>query len=213
METVSSELIDWILTLSPLSIYVIFSLIAYLENVVPPIPGDILVVFGGYLAAEQIVGFNQLLLYTTVASVIGFMNMYSIGYYFGDKIEAKREEFWLMKVVDIKYFDRGKRWMHRWGQGVILANRFLAGTRSVISVTAGLTKTRIVPTIISSSISSLLWNLILLGLGWFVNENWQIIGHYLNIYGWFVLGIIALAVAGRFLYVRYLKRDLDSQEK
>ncbi|REL29060.1 DedA family protein [Rhodohalobacter sp. SW132] len=206
METVTGELIDWILTLSPLSVYAIFALVAYLENVVPPIPGDILVVFGGYLAAEQVVGFNLLLLFTTIASVIGFMNMYGIGYYFGDKIEAQRQKFWLMKVVDVKYFDRGKRWMHRWGQGVILANRFLAGTRSVISVTAGLTKTRVLSTVISATISSLLWNLILLGLGWFVHENWQIIGHYLNIYGWFVLGIIVLAVAGRFLFVRYVKQ-------
>lgn len=206
MDAITGDLIDWILTLSPLSIYAIFAFVAYLENVVPPIPGDILVVFGGYLAAEQVIGFNLLLLFTTIASVIGFMNMYGIGYYFGDKIEAQRQKFWLMKVVDVKYFDRGKRWMHRWGQGVILANRFLAGTRSVISVTAGLTQTRVLSTVISATISSLLWNLILLGLGWFVHENWQIIGHYLNIYGWFVLGVIVLAVAGRFLYVRYVKQ-------
>lgn len=214
MEAFTNELINWIFTLSPLKIYAIFAIIAYLENVVPPIPGDILVAFGGYLAAEQIVGFNVLLIVTTIASVIGFMNMYGIGYYFGDKIERERKNFWLMRFVDVKYFDRGKRWMQRWGQGVILANRFLAGTRSVISVTAGLTQIRVYSTILSATISSLLWNVLLLGSGWLVHENWQVIGHYLNLYGWFVLVLIALGVGAKLLYNRHQrvrKRRLDEK--
>lgn len=211
MESFVNDLIDWILTLSPLSIYAIFGMIAYLENVVPPIPGDILVVFGGYLAAEQIVGFNGMLLVTTIASVIGFMNMYGIGYYFGDKIEAQRKNFWLMKIVDVKYFDRGKRWMHRWGQRVILANRFLAGTRSVISVTAGLTQTKIYATVINATLSSLLWNFILLALGWIVHENWQVIGHYLNLYGWFILTLLVVIIGGKILYNRYFKAVKESE--
>ena len=214
MEAFTNDLVDWIFTLAPLKIYAIFAFISYLENVVPPIPGDILVAFGGYLAAEQIVSFNGLLFVTTIASVVGFMNMYAIGYYFGDKIERERKNFWLMRFVDVKYFDRGKRWMHRWGQGVIIANRFLAGTRSVISITAGLTKTRIYSTVISSTISSLLWNLVLLGLGWLVHENWQVIGHYLNLYGWFVLIVIVLGVGAKLLYDRHRrerKRKLDKK--
>ncbi|NBC25524.1 MAG: DedA family protein [Bacteroidetes bacterium] len=203
MESHINDIVDWILTLSPLSIYAIFTLVSYLENVVPPIPGDLLVVFGGYLAAEEIVGFTTLLLITSLASVVGFMNMYAVGFYFGDKIEKEGKNFWLMRFVDQGYFIRGKRWMHRWGQGVILANRFLAGTRSVISVTAGLTKTNIYSTIVSSSISSLLWNGILLWLGWLVYENWMVIGHYLNLYGWSVLLIIITGVGGKLLYNRY----------
>jgi len=213
MESYVSDLIDWILTLSPLSIYAIFAFISYLENVVPPIPGDLLVVFAGYLAAEEMVGFNLMLIVTTVASVIGFMNMYSIGYYFGDKIEAQRKDFWLMKIVDVKYFDRGKRWMHRWGQGVILANRFLAGTRSVISVTAGLTQTKVYSTIISATISSLVWNFILLGMGWLVHENWQIIVHYLNIYGWVILTVLIIVIGGKLLYDRYYNPERGSEFK
>jgi len=203
MESYVNDLTEWILTLSPLSIYAIFAFISYLENVVPPIPGDLLIVFAGYLAAEQLVGFNSMLIVTTVASVIGFMNMYGIGFYFGDKIEAQRKDFWLMKIVDVKYFDRGKRWMHRWGQGVILANRFLAGTRSVISVTAGLTQTKVYSTVISATISSLVWNSILLGLGWLVHENWHVIVHYLNIYGWFILAMLIILIGSKLMYDRY----------
>lgn len=209
MEVYTENLIEWIQTLSPLSIYLIFGLIAYLENVVPPIPGDVLVAFGGYLAAEQIIGFSPVLAITTVASVFGFMSMYAVGAYFGDKIEVQRKKFWLMRFLDVKYFDKGKRWMDKYGQGVILANRFLAGTRSVISITAGITKTKVYTTTISSSISSLLWNTILLGMGWFVHENWQVIGHYLNVYGWIILSSIVVFIAIRFFYKRKKKSAAD----
>ena len=208
MEEYTLNLVDWISTLSPISIYLIFCLVAYFENVIPPIPGDLIVVFGGYLAAEQIIGFTPILVLTTVTSVIGFMSMYAVGAYFGDKIETHRRNFWLMRFFDVKYFDKGKRWMDRWGQGVILANRFLAGTRSVISLTAGITKTNVSPTILSSAISSLLWNFILIGMGWLVHENWQVIGHYLNVYGWFIFSILILLIAGRVFYKRRKKKRI-----
>ena len=204
MEVYVEQAVEWILTLSPVSIYAIFMLVAYAENVLPPVPGDILVVFGGYLSAEQIVSFNLLLAITTVASVVGFMNMYAFGYYFGDKIETERSDFWLMKVIDVKYFDRCKRWMHSYGQAVIVANRFLAGTRSVIAVTAGLTKMRPITTIMSSAISSITWNFVLLGAGWVVHENWYVIGDYLNYYGWSILILLVLGLLGRIIYVKYV---------
>lgn len=205
MEVYVREIVDWIQTLSPLYIYLIFTFVAYLENILPPVPGDVLVAFGGYLAAEQVINFIPVLGLTTIASVVGFMSMYAIGWYFGDRIEQERSRFWLMRFIDVKYFDKINRWMSRWGQGVILANRFLAGTRSAISLAAGISKTRVYSTIISSFISSILWNTILLTFGWVVHENWQIIGYYLNVYGWIVLIMIAIAIVARLIYKRSQK--------
>lgn len=207
MEVYVQQIVEWIQTLSPFYIYLIFTFVAYLENIVPPIPGDVLVAFGGYLAAEQVINFGPVLLLTTIASVFGFMSMYAIGLYFGDRIEQERSRFWLMRFIDVKYFDKINRWMGRWGQGVILANRFLAGTRSAISLTSGMTKTKVYATIINSFISSLLWNSILLIFGWVVHENWQVIGHYLNVYGWIVLIMIAILIVARVVYKRFRKKQ------
>jgi membrane protein DedA with SNARE-associated domain len=206
MEAFTQDLVNWILTLSPLSIYTIFVIVAYTENIIPPIPGDILVVFGGYLAAESVISFSVVLGLTTVASVVGFMSFYAIGAYWGDQIEIQRKRFWMMRFIDVKYFDKAKRWMQRWGLKVVLANRFLAGTRSVISLTAGITKTKVYPTILNSTLSSLLWNGILLWLGWLVHENWQVIGNYLNIYGTVILAVIAIIIATKLLYNYRKKR-------
>jgi membrane protein DedA with SNARE-associated domain len=198
-------LVDWVREQPRYLIYLAFFMVAYLENVIPPVPGDVLVAFGGYLAAEQVLGFTPLLMLTTLASTIGFMTMYTLGYSMGDSIKVKRSRFWLFRYLDIKYMDRVNQWMNRWGQGVVLANRFLAGTRSVISLLAGISQADIKLTILNSTISSILWNTILLSLGWFIRENWAVIGEYLNIYGWFVALVIAVFIAFR-VYFWYRKR-------
>lgn len=213
MEVYVQQIVEWIQTLSPVSIYLIFTLVAYLENIIPPVPGDVLVAFGGYLAAEQVINFVPVLTLTTVASVVGFMSMYGIGWYFGDRIEQERGRFWLMRFIDVKYFDRINRWMSKWGQGVILANRFLAGTRSAISLASGMTKTKVYATVVNSFISSILWNTILLSFGWVVHENWQVIGHYLNVYGWIILILIALVIVVRVAYKSVQKRKGDHLKK
>lgn len=200
MELHLEHAIRWIESLNVGNIYLIFGLIAYAENVLPPIPGDVLVAFGGYLVASGVISFVPVLTITTIASVFGFMSMYTFGAYFGDRLEKYRDKFWLARFVDVKYFDRGKKWMGKWGQKVVLANRFLAGTRSVIAIISGLTRTKVHSTIISSAISSVLWNSILLIFGWIVHENWEIIGNYLNIYGWSVLAMIVLFFGMRWMY-------------
>ena len=188
------EMVQLINSLPPTSIYVVFFLVAYFENIVPPIPGDVLVAFGGYLAAEAVLGFVPILVLTTVASVIGFMSMYWIGSRWGVQIQQKKSRFWLLRFIPLEYLNKVRNWMQRWGMGVVAANRFLPGTRSVISITAGLSHTAITPTIIYSTISSILWNGILLGFGWVVHENWRLIGEYLSVYGKIILSIIGIII-------------------
>ena len=203
------ETVQFINTLPPSSIYLVFFLVAYVENIVPPIPGDVLVAFGGYLAAESVIGLVPVLLLTTVASVIGFMSMYWIGSRWGMLIQEKKKQFWLLRFIPLKYINKVRAWMRRWGMGVVLANRFLAGPRSVISLTAGLSHTRIGSTIFYSTVSSLLWNSILLGFGWIVHENWQLIGKYLSIYGRIILAGIAIFIIIKVILYYYNKRSTN----
>lgn len=194
VEQFIQETVQLIRTLPPISIYLVFFLVAYIENVLPPIPGDVLVAFGGYLAAESIISLAPILVLTTIASVMGFMSMYWIGSKWGNQIEGMQKGVRLLRFIPVKYLNKVRSWMQQWGQGVVLANRFLSGTRSVISLAAGLGHTKVSTTVICSAISSVLWNSILLGFGWVVHKNWRLIGEYLSIYGRVILGIIILYI-------------------
>lgn len=213
LEQFTQELVQWIQTLPPLSIYAVFFLVAYFENILPPVPGDVLVAFGGYLAAESIIDLFPVYILTTVASVIGFMTMYWLGSHWGVQIEEQKERFWLIKFIPLKYMNKVRKWMGKWGLGVVLANRFLAGTRSVISLTAGISHTAVTGTVLSSTISSLLWNGILLGAGWIVHENWHIIGDYLSIYGRVILAIVIGFIIIRLLMSRYRNKSQHNSDE
>lgn len=207
IEQFTQELVLWIETLPPITIYLVFLVVAYGENVIPPIPGDVLVAFGGYLAAESVISIWVVYVLTTVASVVGFMTMYQLGSLWGAGIKIQKEKHWLMRFISLKNMNKVRRWMQRWGQGVVVANRFLAGTRSVISLTAGISHMPVWPTVISSMISSLLWNGLLLGFGWIVHESWYIIGDYLTIYGRIILFLLALIIIFRLLFKYYAQND------
>lgn len=206
VEQFTREIIEWIRVLPPVSIYLVFFCIAYFENIIPPIPGDVLVAFAGYLAAENVIGFTPVLILATIASVVGFMNVYWLGSHWSEQMNKHGKQFWMVRFIPIEYIERAQAWMSRWGQGVILANRFLAGTRSVISLAAGMSQTNRTRTIISSFISSILWNTILLGFGWIVHSNWKVIGYYLSIYGWVIVGVILFVAAIRIGIHYYRKR-------
>lgn len=213
-DQIVQSIVEWISMVPPVGVYLIFLGIAYIENIIPPMPGDVIVAFGGYLAAEGLINLFPVWSLTVIASVAGFMTMYWLGHKWGVQIEENRESHFILRFIDYKYFARGKKWMARWGQGVVIANRFLAGTRSVISLTAGMSHLKITPTILSSLVSSVLWNSLLLAMGWVIRDNWQIIGEYLSNYGKVILGLIVLFVGVKayFSYRRKSKAGKDEKE-
>jgi len=210
LEAFTNEVVE-LVRMAPLwSVYLIFFIIAYTENVIPPIPGDVLVAFAGYLAAEGVLRFDILLFGSTVASVAGFMSMHAIGSGWGDGINEKKQFHWMFKYISFTYADRARRWMNRWGIRVIIANRFLAGTRSVIALMSGISHVPVRTAIWSSAVSALIWNAILLGAGWMIRENWEQIGVYLNRYGQVVL--IGLLLVGIYkIWSIFGMKDVDKQ--
>lgn len=194
-EEITYQLVEWV-SVSPLwLVYGVFFLIAYAENVIPPIPGDVLVAFAGYLAAEGLVRVDLMLVGTSLASMAGFMTLYQLGARLGDGITAQRHAHWVFRFIPFEHTERARRWMQRSGPPLILANRFLAGTRTVISLISGISHVPARLAIPFSTISAFLWNAILLAGGWMVRENWEQVGAYINTYGAGVLvALIAYAV-------------------
>jgi membrane protein DedA with SNARE-associated domain len=208
LEAFTIEVVELVRQAPVWSVYLIFFLIAYTENVVPPIPGDVLVAFAGYLAAEGVLRFDLLLVGSTVASVAGFMSMHAIGSRWGNGINEKKEFHWMFKYISFTYADRARRWMNRWGIRVILANRFLAGTRSVIALMSGISHVPVRTAVWSSAVSAVIWNALLLGAGWLIRENWEQIGVYLNRYGQLVLLGLVLAAAYK-IWRAFARKDVD----
>jgi membrane protein DedA with SNARE-associated domain len=188
-------------TLSPTLIYCCLFAIAYIENVFPPSPSDVILVFGGYLVGLGTIDFLLALVLTTIGSITGFMTMYKVGDWFGESIiEKKRFTF-----LPLESIHKVEEWFRKYGYWIIVANRFISGTRAVVSFFAGLSKLRLVRTTILCGISALVWNWLMLYAGALLGKNWNSIALYLSTYSQIITGVIisAFAVWGiHRLYIR-----------
>ncbi len=186
--------------IDPLIAYIILFLSSFTENVIPPIPGDTVVLLGAYLVGTNRLNFLGVYLATTLGSVAGFVTMYAVGKYAGVAFLATSQGKRLFKE---KYLEKTRIWFGKWGYGVILANRFLSGTRSVISLFAGIFHLRLSLVIILALISSMIWNALLIGGGLLLGRNWSLLGEWITTYNKLFLILLVLVIV-YFMVRRYL---------
>ena len=191
------DILKHISELSPLWIYVALFFFSFVENVFPPSPSDLVVVIGGSLIAESTIHFIPALLITTIGSVIGFMTLFLIG----GQLDKKVVHAGKIKFISIKSVDKVENWFMKYGYQIILANRFLPGTRSVISFFAGLSKLDFKKTVILSAISALVWNSIIIYLGMIFGYNIKKVDQLISTYN--NVAIIITVVIILYFVVRF----------
>lgn len=173
----------------PFSVYVFLFLIAFVENVIPPIPGDLPIAFIGYLISNSQITFLGAVIWSSLGSTSGFMVLYLLSKYLGMKLYAEGEtptQHRFSKSVH-RFFPpsdmellRQKFAAH--GYLAVLLNRFLFGSRAVISVMAGLMHLKTPFVFLAALTSALVWNVLLLYGGFLLGSHWQNIGGYVALY-------------------------------
>lgn len=202
------EFLDNLLSqIDPLTAYAILFISAFIENTFPPIPGDAVTVLGAYLAATNRLGFWGVYLSTSFGSVFGFFFMYLIGRQFG---RAFIKSKFRAKIFSEAQIVKVEKWFARWGYWVIAGNRFLAGTRSVISLFSGLFHLHWVVVLALSTLSALVWNGLLIYGGFLVGVNWPLINTIISQYNYVVIAL-TIAVITYFTVRHYRKKKLLKQ--
>ena len=192
--------IHYLQALNPFLIYVAVFSIAFIENVFPPFPSDVVVVFAGSLIGIGRVGFVETLFIAAAGSTAGFVVMYKIGDWFGDNILEQGK----IKFIPADGVRRVEAWFKKYGYWLIVANRFLAGTRAVISFFAGMSELNLFRTTVLSFFSALAWNAVLVTAGWFLGRHWRDIGFYLSTYSEVVTAL--LVISAIILAIRFYKK-------
>jgi len=198
-------LVTFLESVGPLWVYCAIFIIAYIENIFPPSPSDVLIVAGGYLVGIGHIGFWETLLIATAGSTIGFMTMYKIGDWFGVKIiETGR-----MKFLPLDSIHKVEAWFRRYGYWLIIINRFLSGTRAIVGFFAGMSEVKFWPTVILCFFSALLWNGLLIYAGMLLGENWDSIGLYLSAYSQIVIIILVTSILISIIIWYHRKEDAN----
>lgn len=192
-ESILTQISDF----TPLWIYLTIFFFAFIENLFPPSPSDLIVVIGGSLVGTGTIAFIPLFISATLGSLAGFLTAFIIGWQFDKKLIHAGK----IKFINVQSVEKVETAFRKWGYYLIVANRFLPGTRAVISFFAGMSRLNVNKTTILSLVSSALWNIILIFLGISFGENVDLIDGYLKTYStiiWIITGVIIL-----FFVVRY----------
>ena len=196
-----SAFVEWLRGLPPGGIYAVVFVVAWVENVIPPIPGDLVVVVAGSFVALGTVGLVPTFALATAGSVMGFLTVFAAGRRLGTAVHDPERLRWIPRgaVATVE------AWLARWGMGVVAANRFLSGGRAVIGLMAGASGMPTGAVVLWSTVSALAWNAVLIGGGLALGTQWPRVMTLLAAYGRVVTGV--LAVAALALAVRWWLRS------
>lgn len=200
-------LVEFLTGLPPVGVLAFAFLIAYAENIFPPSPSDVLIVFCGTLVGIGTIDFISLAAASTLGGCAGFCTMYIVGRKFGTTITTSPR----FSFLPISSITKAEEWFRRYGNWLIVVNRFLSGTRAVISLFAGISSLPFARTLLLSGISALAWNSLLIVAGMLLGERWRTINDYLSMYSQFITPtlVVALIVYGGYSY--YKKRNAPQE--
>lgn len=205
---------DYILNiLSKFSYLGIFFLI-FIENVFPPIPSELILVFGGFISKSLNLNFLLLVVFATLGSSTGAIILYYAGKKIPlEKMESFLEKKWVkrlgFKPGDIK---KSLKYFEKYSTFAVFFGRCVPVVRSLISIPAGMQNMSLRKFLIYTIIGSGIWNTLLIYIGRVTQDKWKEGLLILERYSNRILGLIILAFVIKFLVKRFLKKRKKSEE-
>ncbi|MEB3322741.1 MAG: DedA family protein [Synechococcaceae cyanobacterium] len=138
--------------------YGLLALAMLLENVVPPIPSEVILPLAGFLVQQGQLRMLPAVLACLAGTVLGAWFWYGIG----RLVNAGRLEAWLARRggwlgVKPDSLAQSRAWFARHGAALIFWGRMVPGVRTLISVPAGVELMPQLPFLAWTTAGSLLW--------------------------------------------------------
>lgn len=187
--------------------YIGVFLLIMIENVFPPIPSEVILLFGGFMTTYTKLSIIGMIISSTLGSIFGAIILYYIGMIFNKErlkkiISGKLGKILRLKVSDI---DNADKWFDNKGNKTVFFCRFIPLVRSLISIPAGMSEMPMFKFLLYTLFGSLIWNTVLIIVGSIVGENWVRIVSILDTYSHIVV-IILFIIVILCIYLFYKKR-------
>lgn len=143
--------------------YIGIFLLMVLENVIPPVPSEVILAAAGVLVARGDLNFWILLLVASLGSVAGNYFWYWVGNKYGyERLEPfiRKHGRWLTVTFD--EVEKAAGFFRKHGHWVVFFCRFSPVVRTLISLPAGLTHMPLVKFLGFTFAGSAIWNTVLI---------------------------------------------------
>ena len=186
-------MLSWITSLMDRMGHVGVLILMFLENVLPPIPSELVMPLAGFTAAQGKLTLWGVILAGTIGSVLGALPLYYIGKVLGqDRLKrcADRHGKWLTLPGDD--IDAAMRKFDHHGSATVFVCRLIPGVRSLISIPAGVCGMNLPRFLLYTTAGSAIWTAALAYAGHQLGENYHAVAKYLGPVTYIVLGALAL---------------------
>ena len=185
--------------------YLTICLAMFLENVIPPIPSEIIMPLGGYFVYQQKLNFFVLVFWGLIGTIAGSLPWYYLGRIVNEKrissILDKRGKYFGITSKDLA---KSKRWFDKYGISLVFWGRLVPGIRTLISVPAGIELMPLKRFLVWTTLGSLIWIVLLTYAGYIFGENYSNIENYLDQIKYIVKPILILVIT--YFLIRFFIR-------
>ncbi|MBR3294742.1 MAG: DedA family protein [Clostridia bacterium] len=182
------------------------TLVITLEYACFPVPSEIVLPLSGAVAAQGSFSFLAVYLLSILAGLAGSYICYCIGRFGGVPLLKKLENRFPKFHAGIQF---AKEKFEKYSTLSVGFGRVIPLCRTYISFVAGLAEQNILIFTAASAAGIGIWNAILVGLGYLLSSNWQIVAQYYDKFKWVMLFGAILLVVAYILLKRYFNKKED----
>ena len=194
---------DWVFSIVDRLGAVGVGLLILLENIIPPIPSEVILPLAGFRARAGAFDVVAVWATATAGAVLGALILYALGVWLGyERLYRLAGRRWFV-LTSQKDLERGHALFENHGGKVVLLARCVPFLRSVVSIPAGVVGQPIARFTLLTAIGSGVWNALFIGLGWFLGENWSVVEQWIGPVSYVVVGLVVVGVG--VLVVRKLR--------
>lgn len=186
--------------------YLVLFILIFLENTLPLLPGDAILICSAYLAGKSALNPLAAYLVTVVSGASGFIAIYLIGRHWGRDF-FERRQFSFFPSRRIKKTDH---YFHKFGNWVLAIGRLIPGIRFMIAIIAGFTRIPFTKAILFTLGGIIIWNGLIYKLAKVLGDNWEEIKVLLREYST-ILNIALIILLALFLAYRMRKKNKSKE--
>jgi membrane protein DedA with SNARE-associated domain len=155
--------------------YITVFICMVMESMVFPIPSEAVMPFAGFLVATHRFTFAGAIAVSTVASIIGSLISYYLGYWGGKPVVKNFGRYLLLDEEELAWTER---FFGKYGQATIFISRFIPVVRHLISIPAGMGRMNVWKFSVYTILGAGLWNSFLTVMGYYLKQNWEEVMKY-----------------------------------
>lgn len=183
-----------------------------IENVFPPIPSEVILLFSGFFSSYTSLSVFYMILASTLGSFLGAIILYYIGKIFNKErlkkiVNGRFGKILFLKEKDI---DKADEWFDNKGNKSVFFCRFVPIVRSLISIPAGMSEMPMGKFIIYTICGSMIWNTVLICLGYRLGSNWEYVLTILDKYQ--MLVIVILVIIFGYVIIKFYRKKRKSKK-